>query len=487
LASSNISASSATSSWTAVSGAVSYAFEYKTSSATTWTVQTVTGTTVNLTGLTASTTYNTRVKTNCSSNTSGYSGTINFTTSAPPACNAPTGLASSNISASSATSSWTAVSGAVSYAFEYKTSSATTWTVQTVTGTTVNLTGLTASTTYNTRVKTNCSSNTSGYSGTINFTTSAPPACNAPTGLVTSNVSYNTATSSWIAVSGALSYAFEYKTSSATTWTVQTVTGTSINLSGLTAGTTYNTRVKTNCNGNTSGYSSTVNFNTTASCTDNYENNNSAGTAKNITVGAVLTAKIGSSSDIDWYKFSNTNASKNIRVTLTNVPADYDLKLYRGTSTQVGVSENRGTVNEEIKYNNTLASTTYYVQVYGYNSAFNNNMCYSLLAQIGSGNFRVGEEFTDAESTQVTDEFLLFPNPALNDVTLVVPFGPNGEGTLSILDMTGKMVKIQKLRAEPGIKTYNFDTSFLHSGMYIFNFMTEDKLYTQKLLITDRR
>ncbi|HMP95222.1 MAG TPA: fibronectin type III domain-containing protein, partial [Phnomibacter sp.] len=115
LASSNITAASATLSWAAVSGAASYTVEYKASTATTWLVaaSATTSTSINLTGLSASTIYNWRVRTNCSNNSSGFTD-AQFTTAAAP-CNAPGSLAGSNITATSATLSWAAVSGAASY------------------------------------------------------------------------------------------------------------------------------------------------------------------------------------------------------------------------------------------------------------------------------------------------------------------------------------------------------------------------------------
>ncbi len=316
LAASSVTTSSATSSWAAVSGATSYTFEYKESSAGTWNVQNLTTTSVNLSGLAASTTYNTRVLANCSSGSSTYSATVDFTTtSGQTTCDAPTGLAASTITSSSAAINWAAVSGALHYNFEYKTSTASTWSAQVISGTAVNFTGLAASTTYNIRISTNCSGGTSVYSTVLNFTTLAAT-CNAPVGLATSGVTQTTATSSWSAVSGATGYTFEYKTSAASTWTVQTVSGTSVNLTGLAASTTYNTRVKTNCSSASSAYSSTVNFTTTAACADNFESNNTASAAKNITIGTSLNAKIGTSTDIDWFKFKNTTSKKNIKVSL---------------------------------------------------------------------------------------------------------------------------------------------------------------------------
>ena len=81
LASSGVTTTGATVSWTAVSGAVSYDVDYKLNSSSTW-INAVTGTTstsVNISGLTSATLYDWRVRTNCSGGSSTYT-TAQFTT-----------------------------------------------------------------------------------------------------------------------------------------------------------------------------------------------------------------------------------------------------------------------------------------------------------------------------------------------------------------------------------------------------------------------
>ncbi len=88
-------------------------------------------------------------------------------------CNIPTGLASSSITSSSATVSWSAATGAISYNLQYKVSTSSTWiTVSGITGTSYGLTNLSASTTYNFQVQSVCSGgSTSAYSTASSFTT----------------------------------------------------------------------------------------------------------------------------------------------------------------------------------------------------------------------------------------------------------------------------------------------------------------------------
>lgn len=312
-----------------------------------------------------------------------------------------------------------------------------------------------------------------------------PGACNAPTGLSSSNVGTTTATLSWSPVSGATSYGFEYKVSTATTWTVQNVTATSVNLTGLTAATTYNVRVRSVCGSTNSTYTTTLSFTTqtTSTCTDNYESNNSRNAAKVIPVGSPITAKISTSTDVDWFRFNNTSSQRRIRVTMTNLPADYDMRLYRNSS-EVAISQNDGTNDEQIIFNTTTAVATYYVQVYGYNGAFNNNSCYNLLAEISGTNFREGKDEEEPSHFElVEDEFVVFPNPTSGDVTMMIPFGKYATGTLQIYDIAGKLVFSQQMEGDRTVKTFNMDVSSFQAGMYLINFTSGEKQYKQKLAI----
>ena len=92
LATTSITAFSATLNWSAASGAVSYQVEYKLSTAAAWTVlsSTHTSTTIALSGLSSSSSYNWRVRSNCSSTNSNYVQTSFTTLNSTTYCNAST-------------------------------------------------------------------------------------------------------------------------------------------------------------------------------------------------------------------------------------------------------------------------------------------------------------------------------------------------------------------------------------------------------------
>jgi hypothetical protein len=268
LTSSAVTTSSATASWSVVTGAASYDVQYRVVGAGSWNAAINTAaTSLSLTGLSYSTNYEFQVRTNCIyGNQSAYSASSNFTT-LTPACNVPGGLASSAITTSSATVSWTAVTGASTYTVQYRVVGAPSWTTSSNTASTsISLMGLTYSSNYEWQVRTNCIyGNQSAYSASSNFTT-LTPACNVPSGLASSAITANNATVSWSAVTGASSYDVQYRVVGAGSWNSATNTAsTSLGLTGLSASTNYEWQVRTNCvYGNQSAYSASATFTTAA-------------------------------------------------------------------------------------------------------------------------------------------------------------------------------------------------------------------------------
>jgi hypothetical protein len=112
-------------------------------------------------------------------------------------------------------------------------------------------------------------------------------------------------------------------------------------------------------------------------CSDQLESNNTLATAATLFPGSVLPALIASASDVDYYSITTTGTNT-ITVNLSNLPADYDVRLLSSTGSQLAVSQNGSTNAETITYSGAAAGT-YYIHVFGYSGAFNARSCYHLL------------------------------------------------------------------------------------------------------------
>lgn len=307
----------------------------------------------------------------------------NFTITAGSSCGSATGLTASGITTSSANLSWTAVSGATSYAVDYKLSSSSTWTsVSTAqTTTTASLSGLAAGSTYDWRVTATCSSGT-GAAATAQFTTTANTTCGTPTGLASSAITSSSATLSWTAVSGAVSYAVDYKLNSASTWTSLSTaqTTTTANLSGLAASSLYDWRVTANCSSG-SGAAATAQFTTSAAstCATAFEPNETQAAAAAITSGTTNSAAISSSTDVDYFKITTTSTASITYSLVGPSGVDFDLTIYNSAGTQIG-SGAGSTATETVTLSNQAAGT-YFIKVFGYNGA-NSATCYTIKANV---------------------------------------------------------------------------------------------------------
>ena len=406
-------------------------------------------------------------------------------------CNAPTGLASSSVTNSSATVSWTAVSGASSYAVDYKTSAASTWTsaATATTSTSVNLTGLVASTVYNWRVRTNCSSTSSAYS-TANFTTTATPTgCStafepnetqAAAATITSGVTNSAAIGSSTDVdyykivttaTGGIVYNLAgpsgldydlYIYNSAGTQIGSGTSGTAtetVSLTSQAAGTYYIKVIGYNGANSTTCYTIKATSTPVTGCQSSYDvtTNGTTGGAATIPFNTNITGLISPSADVDHYKFVITTAGT-ITVTLGTLPADYDLKLLNSAGTQVGISQNGSTTAESISY--TAAAGTYYAQAYGYNGANSASTCYTLKVQLGTATIF-------GNGTEITERLSVSPNPATSSINIRIPGAMNGQGIVKIIDAKGNLVATQRVSS----KIQRVDVAALPAGVYLIQFL----------------
>jgi hypothetical protein len=220
------------------------------------------------------------------------------------------------------------------------------------------------------------------------------------------------------------------------------ITGTVVTISGLTAATAYEFQVKTDCMSN---YSYSFEFVTPGGCPDNYEPNGTMGTAAPIPVNIDITALIGSNGDQDWFSFSTTNAAKNIEITLTNLPLDYNLKLYKSDGTFLGSSFNTGTTPESINYN-TNKSGSYRIWVGGFSGdTYDPINCYTLKATTSSTAYKSVE--AEIQGPDATEELTVYPNPSNSAFNFIYKTNSLEPITLQLFDISGRLVQeIQALQ-----------------------------------------
>jgi hypothetical protein len=433
-------------------------------------------------------------------------GNANFSINGtPPVCGDPTGLTSSGVTTSSVALSWSAVSGANNYDVDYKTNASSTWT-NAVTGSvslSLNLAGLTPNTLYDWRVRANCTAGTGNYVQ-AQFTTQPvvsgcvaafePNETQAAAAAITAGVANSAAISTAtdndyfkITTTGTnnITYSLVGPAGVDYDMTILNSAGTSIGsgtgstatetvaLTNQAAG-TYTIRVF-GFNGANSQTCYTITATVTpvttgcASALDNSTNGTTAGAAT-IPFNTNVTGLISPTGDIDHYKFVITTGGT-ATVTLTTLPADYDLKVLNSAGTQLAISQAGGTTSESIA--RTYTAGTYYAQVFGFSGANSATACYTLRVALGTATRETNIADNGAFKAQI------FPNPAKDRLNINVNNLP-GKTTIQLFDINGRVILSQ-----PVIENNTaLDIRKVPSGIYLVRLNGADgtNIYQQKFV-----
>ncbi len=249
LSASNITQTTATLSWVAGLGANNWDLEYgiRGFSLGTGTRISTTTNSYGMSGLMTNTAYDFYVRDSCVGSVSRWVGPYAFATLI---CPAPSSLSASNITQTTATLSWIAGVGAISWDLEYgiRGFSPGTGTFINVSTNSYGVSSLISNTAYDFYVRNNCGvGNVSGWIGPETFKTAR---CPAPSSLMAGSITQTTATLSWI-TGGANNWDLEYGSPGFVPGTgTGTRVSTTVNpyaVSSLTPGTAYDFYVRDSC------------------------------------------------------------------------------------------------------------------------------------------------------------------------------------------------------------------------------------------------
>ena len=252
LSASAVSSTAIDVSWTASPGATGYVVLQGTSPGGEAQVGTVASSPYHATGLTPGNTYYYMVEASSAGGTSAASSEASASTPVnPPAI--PTNPGVSVVSSTVLDVSWTASSGATSYKLLQGTSPGGETQVANPAGSSYHASQLVPNTTYYFQVLASNAAGDSPASSEVSATT--PPA--VPTGLTATTASSSQVNLTWNASSGATSYAVQQSPNGTDSFVPvgSAVAGTSLNVTGLTAGTTYYFEVRANAASGSSAFS----------------------------------------------------------------------------------------------------------------------------------------------------------------------------------------------------------------------------------------
>ncbi|WP_422090411.1 M14 family zinc carboxypeptidase [Tenacibaculum ovolyticum] len=409
---------------------------------------------------------------------------------------APSSLASSNITETSLTLNWVASTDNVAVT-SYDVYNGSTKIGTTTNATTYNVTGLTAATAYTFSVKAkDAAGNISLASNTLNVTTNAPDtqAPNAPIDVTASNITQTTATLNWTASTDNVAVTAYEVFNGATS--IAIVSGTSANITGLTANTSYTYTVKAkDAAGNVSIPSSNVTF-TTLNAVINY------------------CASKGNRVTYEWIDYVSFGGMTNTTAANGGY-GDFTSKIAtvtKGSTTQLVVSAgfNNSAYSEFftvwIDYNqNGTFETNEKVMSNSSNSATNrsSNVTIPTTALLGATKMRVSmkynsastacETFADGEvedyTVNITDNisrqtniltssdshYIIYPNPAASFIT--IKNLDLKRTTFKITNAIGQLVKSGRL-----INDNFIDILSLKKGVYLIEINDGGKKTIKKFI-----
>jgi len=243
-------------------------------------------------------------------------------------------------------------------------------------------------------------------------------------------------------------------------------------------GATSNEVTQVNNAWNAVGVAATV---TPPPCTDNYESNESISAAKVIALNTDLTGKIGTATDKDYYKFTTLSTAPKLKVTLTNLPKNYNLVLFNSSGKQLGASSNSGTTAESITYNTATTAATYYIEVLGVSSAYSATSCYTFRVATGSVNQLVDENSADITddltntSAMNNNDLLVYPNPAKGQLSIRFTASQEGNQDIYVTDLMGRTISRLSVPVTEGINTITLPLNNYVPGMYFLNVVGQQK------------
>ncbi len=215
-----------------------------------------------VTGLNAGKIYYVRVRAVNVGGVSANSNVISVITTP----NMPT---ATGVTATSFTANWTATTGATSYTLEISNNGGASYTnipVSPATATSQVITGLVTGTQYLFRIKVNVNTLSSNFSidGSVTPSLQAP---DAPVAVLATNIVNISFTANWQQVIGATEYELDVALATNPNFnppiqTIPNISGTTQNVTGLTAGTNYIYRVRAKNTAGTSGYSASISVTT---------------------------------------------------------------------------------------------------------------------------------------------------------------------------------------------------------------------------------
>lgn len=236
-----------------------------------------------------------------------------------------------------------------------------------------------------------------------------------------------------------------------------------------------------------------------ATCGDIYESNDLFTTAKAVPLNTVIKGNISSPTDGDWFQIQTTSTARNVKISLYNLPADYNVFLYDMNRKLIARSTKSGLTNEVLIYNGGPLNARYNILVSSSTGAFNLQNCYSLYAETSSTQYAKNTKPTIVNALNAVSSPMevtasnisssgaaaidIFPSPALSDMLVKFNAMDAGNVTLRLVDMAGRELQRLAINANSGSNTRRMNVSGYTPGIYLLQVQEGEKISSKKVVI----
>ena len=210
-------------------------------------------------------------------------------------------------------------------------------------------------------------------------------------------------------------------------------------------------------------------------CVDAYEPNNSFIKAKSAWPTQETYGQIYPAGDNDYFKFVVPVIKNNIRITLSDLPKNYNLYLYDSNQNLLDQSTNAGTNNDTIVLNNATSDLHYIKVKANKPTAIDSVHCYTLLIETSSNPFRISGDLNET----LNDGLQLYPNPAADELTIS---GINEPSEIFIYDMDGRELFTQQV-SDISETMVAIDIEQLKPGFYYLQMKNEQSTMVKKFVV----
>jgi len=285
---------------------------------------------------------------------------------------------------------------------------------------------------------------TEDYTVVINDNSINPPP--VPLGLTVFNITNSSAVFAWTPDATAASYNLRYKRLSENTWTIAPSALPSITVPGLASSTDYDYAVEVVGSAGRSGYTNTQAFTT-------------LGVILPIQVLDITAVRRGANVLVSWTTQYEQNSNR------FEVERSTD-GINFAVVGQVGAAGNSSSLRS---YNFTDANVT------------KQRLFYRLKMIDINGSYKQSDTRVVAKADASSQDFLLYPNPAVTDVNIVLTDISANDTEVQVINQLGQVVKTTLIKK--GRQQLNLDVSNMARGMYVVKLAGNGTIQVKKLLV----